>query len=57
MNNNPEIISLTANEHEPSLLVGADSVARMLDVSPRTMWRLLSAGKLIEPVRVGGNTR
>jgi predicted DNA-binding transcriptional regulator AlpA len=41
----------------PSLLVDADAVARMLNISPRTVWRLLSAGKLIEPVRVGGNTR
>jgi len=40
-----------------SLLVGADVVARMMGVSQRTVWRLLSAGKLIEPLRIGGSTR
>lgn len=39
------------------LLVGAKELARMMDVSTRTLWRLLSAGKLIQPVRIGGNTR
>lgn len=29
----------------------------MMKVSKRTLWRLLSAGKLIEPIRLGGNTR
>jgi predicted DNA-binding transcriptional regulator AlpA len=54
MNSEQETTSPSAGQ---SLLVDADAVARMLDISPRTVWRLLSAGKLIEPVRVGGNTR
>jgi predicted DNA-binding transcriptional regulator AlpA len=39
------------------LLVGAKELARIMDISTRTLWRLLSKGELIEPIRVGGNTR
>ena len=39
------------------LLINARELARMMQVSPRTLWRLLSAGKLIRPIRIGGNTR
>jgi predicted DNA-binding transcriptional regulator AlpA len=28
-----------------------------MQVSPRTLWRLLSAGKLPEPIRVGRSVR
>jgi len=48
---------LVAVDDSDSLLVGADVVARLMGVSPRTVWRLLSAGKLIAPIRVGGSTR
>ena len=40
-----------------SLLLTADEVAAMLGVSERTLWRLLSAGKVPKPVRFGRNTR
>jgi excisionase family DNA binding protein len=40
-----------------AVLIPADEVATMLGVSERTLWRLLSAGKLPEPVRIGRNTR
>lgn len=40
-----------------TVLINADELARKLSVSTRTLWRLLSAGKLIQPVRIGGNTR
>ncbi|GIW86426.1 MAG: hypothetical protein KatS3mg108_0750 [Isosphaeraceae bacterium] len=40
-----------------AVLISADEVATMLGVSERTLWRLLSAGKLPEPVRIGRNTR
>jgi predicted DNA-binding transcriptional regulator AlpA len=56
MNNELEAVARAGDQQQP-LLVSADDVAQMLDISPRTVWRLLSAGKLIEPVRVGGNTR
>ncbi len=46
----------TAFAPEP-LLIQAEELARMLGVSTRTLWRLLSAGRLPRPVRFGGNTR
>jgi len=38
-------------------LIAADELARLLDVSTRTVWRLLSAGQLVQPVRLGGSVR
>ncbi len=40
-----------------AVLIPAEEVAAMLGVSERTLWRLLSAGKLPEPVRIGRSTR
>lgn len=40
-----------------SLLISADDLAVLIGVSTRTVWRLLSSGKLIDPVRIGGNVR
>ncbi len=39
------------------VLLSADEVAAMLGVSERTLWRLLSAGKVPQPVRFGRSTR
>jgi prophage regulatory protein len=39
------------------VLLTADEVAAMLGVSERTLWRLLSAGKVPQPVRFGRSTR
>lgn len=39
------------------LLISADQFASMIQLSTRTLWRLLSAGKLPEPVRIGGSVR
>lgn len=44
-------------ETDRPVLVNAGQFAKMLGISPRTLWRLLSAGQLIEPVRIGGSTR
>lgn len=38
-------------------LIAADELARMLDVSTRTVWRLLSTGRMVQPVRIGGSVR
>lgn len=38
-------------------LIGADELAELLDVSTRTVWRLLSTGRLVQPVRIGGSVR
>lgn len=47
------IVDATA---EP-LLVTAAEVARLLNVSTRTLWRQLSAGQIPQPVRFGGTVR
>ena len=47
---------MSTQASEP-LLISAEQVASILNVSTRTLWRLLSAGKLPEPVRLGGSTR
>ena len=39
------------------MLIDARKVARALDVSVRTIWRLNSAGKLPKPVRIQGSVR
>jgi predicted DNA-binding transcriptional regulator AlpA len=39
------------------LLIRAEDVARMMGVSERTLWRLLSAGKVPQPVHIGRSTR
>ena len=39
------------------LLITADEVAAMLDISTRTLWRLVSARKVVLPVKLGGSTR
>lgn len=39
------------------VLIDAEGLARMMDVSERTLWRLLSGGKVPRPVRIGRNTR
>ncbi|MGE0608309.1 MAG: helix-turn-helix transcriptional regulator [Pirellulales bacterium] len=39
------------------LLVSADGLAQMLDLSVRTLWRLRSAGKIPAPMKLGGSVR
>jgi excisionase family DNA binding protein len=39
------------------LLISVDELAMILKISPRSVWRLLSAGKMIEPIRIGGAVR
>lgn len=41
----------------PPQLLSAQSLARRLEISVRTLWRLRSAGKLPKPVKLGGNVR
>ena len=38
-------------------LITAEELAKLMQVSERTLWRLLSGHKLPEPVRIGRNTR
>lgn len=39
------------------LLIPVEEVARMFSISTRSVWRLRSAGKLPEPIRIGGSVR
>lgn len=39
------------------LLLTANQVAQLLQVSPRTLWRLVSASQTVAPIKVGGATR
>jgi excisionase family DNA binding protein len=45
------------NTNSVPVLINAEELARIMDVSERTLWRLLSGGKLPRPVRIGRNTR
>lgn len=42
---------------DESRLISADEVAQMLSISTRTVWRLLSTGKMVQPIRIGGSVR
>jgi excisionase family DNA binding protein len=39
------------------ILISAEELAKLMQVSERTLWRLLFAGKVPQPVRIGRNTR
>ena len=39
------------------LLIDSRQVGELLNLSARTVWRLLSAGKLPQPVRIGRSVR
>jgi excisionase family DNA binding protein len=39
------------------LLISVSELATILKISPRSVWRLLSAGKMVEPIRIGGTVR
>ncbi|MDZ4849679.1 MAG: helix-turn-helix domain-containing protein [Pirellulaceae bacterium] len=46
----------TASRDIPKLLTIRE-LAGILKVSPRSIWRLVSSGKIMEPLRVGGSIR
>ena len=50
---------MNTNGHfqEDVLLIPADQFAKLMQVSTRTLWRLLSAGQVPQPVRIGGSVR
>lgn len=49
--------SIAQPNDEPPLLVSVRTVAKLLQVSTRTVWRMLSAGELIKPRRIGNIVR
>lgn len=40
-----------------AVLMRDDDLAKLLGVSKRTIWRMLSAGLIPSPIRLGGSTR
>lgn len=52
----PEPAAALADSLAP-LLVGVEQVATLLSVSRRTVWRLVSEGKLIAPIHIGRAAR
>ena len=42
---------------DSSILLTVQQVAKLLQVSPRSVWRLRSAGEIPEPVKIGGAVR
>lgn len=46
-----------ASPEAPSLLLSAETLAKRLEISLRTLWRLRSGGKLPPPIRLGGAVR
>ncbi len=47
----------TTTRADAPLLIASEEVARLMGISKRTLWRLLDAGKVPQPVRIGRNTR
>jgi excisionase family DNA binding protein len=39
------------------VLLPASHVAKLLKVSTRTLWRLVAAGKLVRPIKIGRSVR
>jgi predicted DNA-binding transcriptional regulator AlpA len=42
---------------KPSDLLAVGEVARLFDISPRTVWRRVAAGEIPQPVSLGGLTK
>jgi len=47
----------TSVRNANTLLLSASTLAKRLDISVRTLWRLRSSGKLPPPVHLGGSLR
>lgn len=41
----------------PAELLSVEEVGQMLGISSRTVWRMVSAGEIPEPVKIGGSTK
>jgi len=53
----PETQRETQSETAKPLLISVETLAEMLDISPRSVWRRLSCGEMIEPIRIGSSVR
>ena len=52
-----EITSGTENRELQGKLLRVDTVAALLDVSIRHVWRLADSGRMPRPVKLGGSRR
>lgn len=50
-------IALAAGDSPTPLLITAEEFAELMQISVRTLWRLRSAHRIPEPVRIGGTVR
>ena len=53
----PGQLRLAPDDHPERVLITVDELADMLGLSARTIWRMLSGGNMVEPVRIGKNVR
>ena len=51
-----DVIPSDPEDFEP-LLISVNELARILTISPRSIWRRLSCGEFIKPVRLGSSVR
>lgn len=47
----------THNETLSPLLISAEEVAKLLQLSIRSVWRLRTSGRMPKPIRIGGAIR
>ena len=51
-------MTIATNTHpDPPLMLDVSAVARLLDVSPRHVWRLADAGEFPRPVSLGSKLK
>lgn len=48
---------ISPGEHSARMLITVDELASILGLSIRTIWRMLSKGNMLTPVRIGKNVR
>ena len=53
----PSIASQSESTESEPLLVTAKQVAKLMQMSTRSLWRLRSAGEIPEPLRIGRSVR
>ncbi|MFK7819479.1 MAG: helix-turn-helix transcriptional regulator [Planctomycetaceae bacterium] len=44
-------------DYDELRLIDVKVLSKLLCISNRTVWRMLSSGSLIEPIRIGGSVR
>lgn len=47
----------SVDEDRGALLLTADAVAKLLAISKRSLWRLVSTGRILRPIRIGKMVR